>query len=222
MMHDSLKTTQADEQNQTNRNIYVLGWVAFFGGLSQDIISPVLPTFYASVLGLSKETIGLIEGSITTIVSLFKIISGFMSDRLGKRKSIVFIGYALSAIGRVFLSITSGAGFTFLLRAVDGLGKGLKDAPRDALIAKSAKKSKMGFSFGLQRTLDTLGSFVGPLITSYLLLHFAHLGNVKRYQLIFLIAGLIAFITIILIYFFVKEQETAVMFFLFCEQKTWV
>lgn len=196
-----------DESNQKSQhNIITLGWVAFFGGMGQDMITPILPTFYASILGLSKETIGLIEGSMTTVVSVFKILSGIISDKLGKRKAIVFIGYLFSAIGRILLCISSGFSAVFSLRMLDGVGKGLKDAPRDALVAKSSKKKSMGFSFGLQRTLDTLGSFIGPLITSYLLIKFAKFSNFKKYSMVFLIAGIISFITIILISLFVKEQ----------------
>ncbi|MGI1690792.1 MFS transporter [Thermoanaerobacter uzonensis] len=194
-------------KNNKNNNIKVLGWVAFFGGLSQDMIVPILPTFYTQILGLSKEMVGLIEGSVTTVVSLMRIISGIISDKIGKRKSIVFIGYLFSAIGRVLLPLTNGAAMVFGLRLVDGIGKGTKDAPRDALVAKSSKMKNMGFSFGFQRMLDTLGSFLGPLITAGLMLLFTKYIDSIKYRLIFLIAGLVAFITIILIGLFVVEQK---------------
>lgn len=194
-------------KNNENNNIKVLGWVAFFGGLSQDMIVPILPTFYTQILGLSKEMVGLIEGSVTTVVSLMRIISGIISDKIGKRKSIVFIGYLFSAVGRVLLPLTNGAAMVFGLRLVDGIGKGTKDAPRDALVAKSSKMKNMGFSFGFQRMLDTLGSFLGPLITAGLMLLFAKYIDSIKYRLIFLIAGLVAFITIILIGLFVVEQK---------------
>ncbi|AEM79248.1 MFS transporter [Thermoanaerobacter wiegelii] len=194
-------------KNNENNNIKVLGWVAFFGGLSQDMIVPILPTFYTQILGLSKEMVGLIEGSVTTVVSLMRIISGIISDKIGKRKSIVFIGYLFSAIGRVLLPLSNGAAMVFGLRLVDGIGKGTKDAPRDALVAKSSKMKNMGFSFGFQRMLDTLGSFLGPLITAGLMILFAKYIDSIKYRLIFLIAGLVAFITIILIGLFVVEQN---------------
>lgn len=194
-------------KNNENNNIKILGWVAFFGGLSQDMIVPILPTFYTQILGLSKEMVGLIEGSVTTVVSLMRIISGIISDKIGKRKSIVFIGYLFSAVGRVLLPLTNGAAMAFGLRLVDGIGKGTKDAPRDALVAKSSKMKNMGFSFGFQRMLDTLGSFLGPLITAGLMILFANYMDSIRYRLIFLIAGLVAFITIILIGLFVVEQK---------------
>jgi len=196
-----------EEKNNENNNIKVLGWVAFFGGLSQDMIVPILPTFYTQILGLSKEMVGLIEGSVTTVVSIMRIISGIISDKIGKRKSIVFIGYLFSAVGRVLLPLTNGAAMAFGLRLIDGIGKGTKDAPRDALIAKSSKMKSMGFSFGFQRMLDTLGSFLGPLITAGLMILFANYMDSIRYRLIFLIAGLVAFITIILIGLFVVEQK---------------
>jgi len=195
------------EKREKMHNVKILGWVAFFGGLSQDMIVPILPTFYAQVLGLSKEMIGLIEGSVTTIVSLMRIISGIVSDKLGKRKSIVFIGYLFSAIGRVLLPLANGASMVFGLRLIDGIGKGTKDAPRDALVAKSSDKKSMGFSFGLQRMLDTLGSFLGPLITAFLMMLFANYAIHIRYKLIFLIGGLIAFVPIFLIGLYVVEQK---------------
>ncbi|SDG11821.1 Na+/melibiose symporter [Thermoanaerobacter thermohydrosulfuricus] len=194
-------------KNNENNNIKILGWVAFFGGLSQDMIVPILPTFYTQILGLSKEMVGLIEGSVTTVVSLMRMISGIISDKIGKRKSIVFIGYLFSAVGRVLLPLTNGAAMAFGLRLIDGIGKGTKDAPRDALVAKSSKIKNMGFSFGFQRMLDTLGSFLGPLITAGLMLLFAKYIDSIKFRLIFLIAGLVAFITIILIGLFVVEQK---------------
>lgn len=195
-----------EKNNKSDRNVVVLGWVAFFGGLSQDMISPILPTFYSQVLGLNKGMIGLIEGSMTTVVSIFKILSGIISDKLRKRKSIVFLGYLLSAIGRVLLFLAKGPASILSIRLIDGVGKGLKDAPRDALVAESSDKNRTGFSFGLQRTLDTLGSFLGPLITAYLLMRFAQSGMLG-YRNVFIIGGIVAFITIILISIFVAEKS---------------
>jgi len=189
-------------------NVKTLGWVAFFGGFGQDMIQPVLPVFYSTVLGLNKQTIGLIEGSLTTIVSVFKILSGIISDRIGKRKSIVFIGYLLSAISRFLFGFVFSAWQAFILRFMDGIGKGTKDAPRDVLVAQSAKEGKMGFSFGYQRMLDTFGSVIGPLATSgilYLLVS----GNM-RYRIVFYIAGLVSAVTILLIGLFVTENSTDV------------
>lgn len=198
------------ETNDTGleRNVVALGWVAFFGGLAQDIIQPILPIFYTTVLGLNAEFVGLIEGSLTTVVSLMKIGAGYLSDALGVRKPIVFAGYALSAVGRFGLGFANSAAAVFTLRLADGVGKGLKDAPRDALVAGSAGQRKLGFAFGIQRALDTLGSVAGPLILFGLLNVWAN--NPNEYQKIFWLAGIIATIPLFLIGFFVRERRMPV------------
>jgi MFS family permease len=199
------KIPKSPEDKQVERNVVSLGWVAFFGGLAQDMIQPILPIFYTSVLGLNKEFIGLIEGSLTTVVSLMKIGAGYLSDKLGVRKIIVFIGYALSAIARFSLGLANGNAAVFGVRLTDGVGKGLKDAPRDALVAGSAGNRKLGLAFGIQRTLDTLGSVAGPLITFGLLKLWVNHPN--KYREIFVTAGVIAFVPLIIIGFWVKERK---------------
>jgi MFS family permease len=190
------------------RNVIALGWVAFFGGLAQDMIQPILPTFYTNVLGLNKELIGLIEGSLTTVVSLMKIGAGYLSDALGVRKAIVFVGYALSALARFSLGFAGSGAAAFGSRVTDGIGKGLKDAPRDALVAGSAGGRKLGFAFGVQRTLDTLGSVAGPLIAFELLRVWSSHAN--RYREVFLVAGAVAVVPLLIIGLLVHERKAAV------------
>jgi MFS family permease len=191
-----------------SRNVVTLGWVAFFGGLAQDMIQPILPLFYASVLGLNKEFIGLIEGSLMTVVSLVKIGAGYLSDALGVRKAIVFVGYAFSALGRFGLGFAGSGAAAFGLRLTDGAGKGLKDAPRDALVAGSAGSRKLGFAFGVQRTLDTLGSVAGPLITFWLLRIW--IGHPNKYREVFVVAGIIAAVPLLIVGLMVRERRVAV------------
>jgi MFS family permease len=198
----------AAEEAKLGRNVIALGWVAFFGGLAQDMIQPILPTFLTSVLGLSKEFIGLIEGSLTTVVSLMKIGAGYLSDALGLRKAIVFVGYALSALARFGLGFAGGGAAVFGLRLTDGVGKGLKDAPRDALVAGSAGGRKLGFAFGVQRALDTLGSVAGPLI-AYALLR-AWVDHPNKYREVFLVAGVVAAIPLLIIGLLVHERKAAI------------
>lgn len=188
-----------------HNNIRSLGWVAFFGGFGQDIMQPILPLFYSTVLGLNKEMIGLIEGCMTSLVSIFRILSGIISDKLGKRKSIVFIGYLLSAAARFLFGFVILPWEAFFCRLADGIGKGAKDAPRDALVAQSSKEEKMGFSFGYQQMLDTFGSVGGPLITAGLMYLLAQ--SMLRFKLIFFIGGLISFIPLLLIALFVSEKR---------------
>ena len=201
------KPASKNVKSKSKRNIIALGWVSFFGGLSQDMIVPLLPVYYSQVLGLNKEVIGFIEGFMQAIVSIFKIVSGVISDKFGKKKPLVFIGYLLSAVSRVMLFMVGGAAGMLGLRSIDGVGKGLKESPIDALVATSSDDKNMGFAFGLQRTLDTLGSVVGPLVASFLLVQFASLADAKKYKTIFIIGGLIAFITIIIVKLFVVERD---------------
>lgn len=198
-------TPTAENEQHLGRNVIALGWVAFFGGLAQDMIQPILPVFYTSVLGLNKEFIGLIEGALTTVVSLMKIGAGYLSDALGLRKAIVFVGYALSAVARFSLGLAGSGVAVFGLRITDGVGKGLKDAPRDALVAGSAGGRRLGFAFGVQRMLDTLGSVVGPL-TAYGLLRL-WVDHPNKYQQVFLVAGVIAAIPLVIIGLFVEERK---------------
>lgn len=195
-------------ENGLGRNVVSLGWVAFFGGMAQDMIQPILPVFYTSVLGLNKEFIGLIEGALTTVASLMKIGAGYLSDLLGVRKALVFVGYALSALARFGLGFAASGAAVFGLRLTDGTGKGLKDAPRDALVAGSAGNHKLGFAFGVQRTLDTLGSVAGPLI-AYGLLRLWE-SHAHKYNEIFFVAGLIATVPLLIIGLFVKERKQPV------------
>ena len=190
------------------RNVIALGWVAFFGGLAQDMIQPILPTFYTQVLGLNKEFIGLIEGSLTTVVSLVKIGAGYLSDALGLRKAIVFLGYAFSAIARFSFGFAGSGAAAFGLRLADGVGKGLKDAPRDALVAGSAGGRKLGFAFGVQRTLDTLGSVAGPLIAYGLLRLWVSHAN--KYRELFFLAGLVAAVPLLIIGLAVRERKAPI------------
>ncbi len=204
----STRETPEVVESAESRNVVALGWVAFFGGLAQDMIQPILPLFYASVLGLNKEFIGLIEGSLATVVSLMKIGAGYLSDALGRRKAIVFVGYGLSAVGRFALGFAASGATAFGLRLTDGVGKGIKDAPRDALVAASAGTRKLGFAFGVQRTLDTLGSVAGPLIT-FLLLRL-WLNHPNKYREVFLVAGIIAAVPLLIIGLLVRERRVAV------------
>src|ERR1700690_3109827 len=130
----------ATSRKSSSANVFFVGLLSFFGGISQDIFIPILPLYLANVLHLDKSFIGLTEGVVTSSASIFKIVSGFLSDRFGKNKPIVFAGYFLSAISRPLLALmTSGTG-VLALRFMDGIGKGIKDSPKDALIAESTKE----------------------------------------------------------------------------------
>lgn len=186
-------------------NVFFVGLLSFFGGISQDIFLPLLRIYLSSVLGLSKEFIGLTEGLVTSSASIFKIVSGFLSDKFKSRKSIVFVGYLLSMISRPLLAFISSSAGILGLRFIDGIGKGIKDSPKDALIADSTEVTNRGKGFGVARALDTLGSVVGPLLLFALLFLFK--DNPNKYQYIFILSAIPLIATLGIIIFKVKENN---------------
>jgi MFS family permease len=191
-----------EKDNKIKNNIVSLGFVSFFSGLGQDMISSVFPIFLNS-LGFSKEFIGFINGLVVSVSSLFKILAGYISDKLRQRKWVVFIGYLFSGISRPLLAFFSSAFAIGGLRFTDAVGKGVKDAPRDALVAESAQTAKTGRAFGLHRLLDTMGSVVGPLLAVLLLSVYG--SNLADYRKIFLISAIPGLIALLIIIFFVHE-----------------
>jgi MFS family permease len=188
---------------KTHSNSFFIGLLSFFGGISQDIFIPVLPLYLANVLHLDKSFIGLTEGIVTSSASIFKVVAGFISDKLGKRKPIVFLGYFLSFVARPLLAFTTfGTGVLFL-RFLDGVGKGVKDSPKDALIADSTEKESRGKSFGIVRALDTFGSVIGPLLLFALL--YLLQNNSLKYHYIFFITAIPLLFTLGILTILVKE-----------------
>lgn len=184
-------------------NTFFIGLLSFFGGISQDIFVPILPLYLANVLHLDKSFIGLTEGIVTSSASIFKIVSGFLTDKIKSRKSIVFVGYFLSFVARPLLAFTSAAPLVLGLRFMDGVGKGVKDSPKDVLISESTKKETRGKGFGIVRALDTLGSVVGPLLLFALL--FLLRNNDLKYHYIFFITAIPLILTLGILTIFVKE-----------------
>lgn len=183
------------------RNVFVVSLVSFFQDVSSEIIYPLLPVFLCSVLGISKTFYGLIEGVAESTASLLKVFSGWFSDRLGRRKPIVFAGYLTSALSKPLLSAITTWWQALLLRFFDRLGKGVRGAPRDALIADSTSPAKRGRAFGFHRGMDTLGAVVGPLIAFSLI---RWLDN--DFRKIFLIAAIPAFVSVGLV-LLAKERK---------------
>lgn len=181
-----------------NKNVWYVGLLSFFGGISQDIFSPILPIYLTSVLGFDKTVVGIAEGVVTASAQIFKIVSGFLSDKFKKQKPIIFLGYFLSMLGRVLLVFFTSVGWVVGLRLLDGAGKGIKDPPKDVLVAGSSAKETRGKSFGIARMLDTLGSVAGPLILFGLLYIFKDSSALYHKILLFSAAPLI--ITLLLIF----------------------
>jgi MFS family permease len=150
------------------RNVVAIGFVSLLNDASSEIIYPLLPVFLFSTLGASAKAIGLIEGSAESVSSLLKLLAGYYSDRLGKRKLLVVSGYALANLVRPMLAFASTWHEVLFIRLSDRVGKGVRSAPRDAMIADSVREEQRGLAFGFHRAMDHFGAVIGPLI-GYLL-----------------------------------------------------
>jgi dipeptide/tripeptide permease len=181
------------------KNVFYVGLLSFFGGISQDIFAPILPIYLTSVLGFSKTFVGVAEGLVTSSVNLFKITAGFFADKFRRQKPIIFLGYFFSMISRPLLAFFTGGAAVLGLRFLDGAGKGIKDPPKDVLIAGSAEKEIRGQSFGIARMLDTLGSVAGPLLLFGLLALFKSSPTV--YHNILFLSALPLLITLLILIF---------------------
>lgn len=195
-------TIMGESRSNIPRNVLVVALVALASGLGQDLITPVLPA-YLGLLGFSPAGIGLIDGLLQGATSVFRFVSGVLSDRFRNRKRLVFLGYALSSVSRPLLGIVSSFGAVAALRVVDGVGKGTKDAPRDALVADSATEGSKGRAFGFHRLVDTAGSVIGPLVAATVL--FAFTPSLASYRLIFFLAAIPGAVALALILFGIRE-----------------
>ena len=145
------------------RNVTALGVVSFFTDFSTEMVLGVLPFFIVSTLGASRALLGAIEGSAELTSYAFRMVSGSLSDKVGKRKAFIIAGYGLSTITKPFFAASSSWIDAFVVRFGDRMGKGIRTAPRDALIADSVSESRVGRAFGIHRTIDQLGAIVGPI-----------------------------------------------------------
>ena len=143
--------------------IWALGFVSMFMDISSEMIHALLPVYLVTVLGASALTVGFIEGIAEATANITKVFSGALSDWLGKRKALTVVGYGLAALTKPIFPIANTVGWLVAARFVDRIGKGIRGAPRDALIADLAPPDLRGASFGLRQSLDTVGAFIGPL-----------------------------------------------------------
>ena len=180
------------------RNVTALGLVSFFTDFSTEMVLGVLPFFIVSTLGASRALLGAIEGSSELTSYAFRMVSGSLSDKVGKRKVFVIAGYGLSTVTKPFFAASSSWIDAFVVRFIDRVGKGVRTAPRDALIADSVSESKVGRAFGMHRTIDQLGAIVGPIAAFGLL----QIVDIRGIILLSLIPGAIA---VLILVYFVKD-----------------
>lgn len=184
--------------------IWALGFVSMFMDISSEMIHALLPTYLVSVIGASVLVVGIIEGIAEATASIVKVFSGALSDWLGKRKILAVAGYGLAALTKPIFPLGSTVGWIAAARFLDRVGKGLRGAPRDALVADLAPPSLRGASFGLRQSLDTIGAFAGPgLAIALMWLTSDH------YQTVFWVAVIPAVVAVALLQFGVQEPERA-------------
>ena len=205
---NSAMASSVDSKNKSenkifgfNRNVLFTGITSFLTDTSVKMVYSVMPMFLLSI-GASKTTLSLIEGIAESTASLVKAMTGFWSDKIGKNKPFMLIGYGLSALIIPLYTFVTFPAHVLYLRFIERFGKGIRTAPRDSLIAGSIPKGESGKSFGLQKAMDNSGAIVGPLI-AFLLLYWLP-GN---YRIIFLFAGIPAIIAIFVIIFGIKEAK---------------
>jgi MFS family permease len=185
--------------------VWALGIVSLLMDLSSEMIHALLPLYLVTVMGASALTVGIIEGIAEATAQIVKVFSGALSDRLGKRKLLAAIGYGLAAFTKPIFPLAPSIGWVFAARFVDRIGKGIRGAPRDALIADITPPHLRGASFGLRQSLDTIGAFLGPLAAIGLMMLTA-----DNFMLVFWIAVVPAFLSFGLIAFGVSEPARPV------------
>lgn len=184
------------------RNVRVLATVSFFTDVASEMIYPLLPLFLSTVLGTSAAALGVIEGLAESVSSLLRLPAGWYSDRIRKRKPLVLFGYLIAAVSRPLIGLAQGTGQVLAIRLTDRFGKGVRTAPRDALIADSVLQSQRGYAYGVHRAADSLGAVAGPLI-AWALLAFEWV----ELRELFLWAAVPGLISVLLVALFVKESS---------------
>jgi MFS family permease len=162
-----IKSTIPGKIRQLPRNVWAVGLTSFFMDISSEMVLNILPLFLANVLGVKTNIIGLIEGFAEATASILKLFSGWLSDKLGGRKWLAVAGYGLSAVTKPFFYIANTWGLVAGVRWVDRVGKGIRTAPRDALVADSVTRENRGLAFGFHRAMDTAGAMIGILIAVF-------------------------------------------------------
>jgi MFS family permease len=191
------------------RNVFAISLVSLLNDASSEIIYPVLPLFLTLHLGASPKIIGIIEGAAESVSSLLKLFAGYFSDRRGRRKGLVVGGYALASVARPLLAFATSWAHVFAIRLTDRVGKGIRSAPRDAMVADAVPLEKRGLAFGFHRAMDHTGAVIGPLI-GYLLFYLLAADRdapaAADYSKVFLFASVPALAAVLVAVFFVKEK----------------
>ena len=182
--------------------IWALGFVSMLADISSEMIHSLLPLFMVTVLGTSALTVGLIEGAAEATALIVKVFSGAVSDYLRKRKVLAVLGYGLSALTKPLFAVATSAGMVMTARVVDRVGKGIRGAPRDALVADIAPAHLRGAAYGLRQSLDTVGAFLGPLLAVGLMLLWA-----DDFRAVFWVAAIPGALAVVVLVLAVRDPQ---------------
>ena len=194
--------TSKSSLRQIPAGVWILGFVSMLMDISSEMIHSLLPLFMVTTLGTSVFAVGLIEGLAESTALIVKVFSGTLSDYLGKRKGLAVFGYALGALTKPLFAVASSTGIVLTARLLDRVGKGIRGAPRDALVADIAPPHLRGAAFGLRQSLDTVGAFLGPLLAVALMLLWAN-----DFRAVFWVAVIPGMMAVALLMFGLREPE---------------
>jgi len=203
LSHSDRQGSTASEE-RLPRNVWVVSWVSFFNDTSTEMAYWLLPQFLVGVLGAGPAVFGLVEGAAETVSSFGRLLSGWLSDRLRRRKALVGAGYTVANLVKPLLAVAASWGQVFWIRFADRAAKGFRGAPRDALLADSVSPGRRGAAFGLRQAMDTAGAVLGPLAALALLPLFS--GDVRK---VFWLAAIPGAICILLVWFALSEVRPA-------------
>ncbi len=197
-----MPTPTSSTLRQIPAGIWVLGLVSMLMDISSEMVHSLLPMFMVTTLGTSVLVVGLIEGLAESTALIVKVFSGALSDYLGRRKGLAVLGYAMGALSKPLFALAPGIGLVVTARLIDRVGKGIRGAPRDALVADIAPAHLRGAAFGLRQSLDTVGAFLGPLIGVGLMLLWAN-----DFRAVFWVAVVPGLLAVALLWFGLREPE---------------
>lgn len=202
---EKLSSMEVAQRKSTGipRTIWALGFVSMFMDISSEMIHSLLPVFLMTVLSASATYVGLIEGVAEATALITRAFSGALSDWLGKRKALALAGYALGTLTKPLFALASGVGLVFAARCLDRLGKGVRGAPRDALVADATPPHLRGAAYGLRQSLDTVGAFLGPLLAIVLMV-----ATAGRFRTVFWSAVAPGLLAVSILAFAVREPAT--------------
>ena len=200
-----MKTPTVMPPGRIPAGVWMLGFVSLLMDISSEMIHSLLPLFMVGVLGASALTVGVIEGLAESTALIVKVFSGALSDYLGRRKGLALFGYALGAFTKPLFAVATTTGMVVTARLLDRVGKGIRGAPRDALVADMVPPAMRGAAFGLRQSLDTVGAFAGPLLATGLMLLWAN-----DFRAVFWVAAIPGALSVVLLWFGVREPPTQV------------